>query len=104
MAAYMITYLDVTDPEAFDAYRKAAVPSLEHYKVRPLVLDGKFEVLEGMVQPKSIVVLEFETMEHAKQWYESPEYAPTIPMRQKAAESSVILVEGVSVASSSPQG
>lgn len=92
----MITYLDVTDQEAFDAYRKAAIPSLEPYRVSSLVVDGRFEVLEGMVRPKSIVILEFESMEHAKQWYESSEYAPAIPMRQQAAESSVILVEGVS--------
>ncbi|PON11282.1 hypothetical protein C2W62_45665 [Candidatus Entotheonella serta] len=32
-----------------------------------------FEVLEGMIVPKSIVILEFESMEHAKQWYESSE-------------------------------
>ncbi len=40
MAACMITYLDVTDQETFDNYRKAVVPSLEPYRVRPLVVDG----------------------------------------------------------------
>ena len=54
-----------------------------------------FEVLEGMVEPKSVVVIEFESMEQARRWYASPEYAKTIPMRRSAANASLVLVEGV---------
>lgn len=103
MAAYIITYLDVTEPTSFEAYRQAAVPSLTLYQGRPLVVDGQVEVLEGMIRPQAIVVLEFETVEQAKRWYTSPEYAPTIPLRQQSAESSVILVEGMSIPWSSPR-
>ena len=59
------------------------------------MVDGQFEVLEGMTQPRSIVVVEFESMEQARRWYASPEYALTIPMRQRAANASLILVEGL---------
>ena len=96
MAAYIIAYLKVTDPEAFNPYRKEAGPTFAPYGGKPLVVDGPFEVLEGMVNPKSIVVVEFDSMEQAKKWYNSPEYARTIPMRQRAAESSLILIEGMS--------
>jgi len=48
-----------------------------------------------MVQPKSVVMIEFETMEQARKWYASPEYAQTIPLRQRCANTSLILVEGV---------
>ena len=58
-------------------------------------MDGRFEVLEGMVNPRSVVVVEFENLETARRWYASPEYAKTIPMRQQAAESSLLLVEGL---------
>jgi len=95
MAAYVITYLAVTDPKAFQVYREAAGPTFAPYGGRPIVVDGPFEVLEGMVQPKSVVVVEFETMEQARRWYASPEYARTIPMRQRAANASLILVDGV---------
>jgi uncharacterized protein (DUF1330 family) len=96
MAAYVITYLEVTDPQAFQVYRQAAGPTFAPYGGKPIVVDGAFEVLEGMVQPKSVVVVEFESMEQARRWYGSPEYAKTIPMRQQAANASLILVEGVS--------
>ena len=59
------------------------------------MVDGQLEVLEGMVEPKSVVVIEFESMEQARRWYASPEYAKTIPMRQSAASASLVLVEGV---------
>ena len=95
MPAYVITYLEVTDPEAFQAYRKVAGPTFAPYGGRPIVVDGQFEVLEGMVEPKSVVVIEFESMEQARRWYASPEYAKTSPMRQSAANASLVLVEGV---------
>ena len=94
MAAYVITYLEVTDPQAFQAYRQAAGPTFAPYGGKPIVVDGAFEVLEGMIQPRSVVVVEFESMEQARRWYASPEYAKTIPMRQQAANASLILVEG----------
>jgi len=40
------------------------------------------------------VVLEFPTMERARAWYHSPEYAPALALRHKAAAAKLILVEG----------
>jgi len=34
-------------------------------------------------------------MEQARAWYHSPEYAPLIPIRIKAAKSRLTLLEGV---------
>jgi uncharacterized protein (DUF1330 family) len=61
MAAYVIAFLEATDPEAFVAYRQVAGPTFAPFGGKPVVVDGRFEVLEGMVHPKSIVVIEFET-------------------------------------------
>ena len=95
MAAYVIAYLEVTDPEAFKTYQAAAFPTIAPYGGRPVVAGGSFEVVEGMIHPKSIVVVEFDTIEQARTWYASPEYAKTIPMRQSAASASVVIVEGL---------
>jgi uncharacterized protein (DUF1330 family) len=104
MPAYVIAYLQVTDQQAFDTYRKAAFASFAPYGAKPIVVDGRFEVLEGMVNPKSVVVVQFDDLETARRWYASPEYAKTVPMRQKAAESSLILVEGLASPESAPRG
>jgi uncharacterized protein (DUF1330 family) len=96
VAAYVIAYLEVTDPQAFQLYREVALPTLVAYGGTPVVVDGALEVLEGIVQPRSVVVVKFESMEQARRWYTSPEYTKAISMRQQAASSSLILVEGVS--------
>src|SRR5262245_32230383 len=98
MAAYRIAYLDVTDPTAFSTYQAAAFPTLGQYGGRPLAAGGHFDVLEGMVNPKSVVVVEFDTLEQARKWYASPEYSRAIPMRQRAANTSLLIVEGLAPA------
>jgi uncharacterized protein (DUF1330 family) len=60
-----------------------------------VVTGGAFEVVEGMIRPKSVVVVEFDTLDQARKWYASPEYAKAIPMRQRAASSSLVIVEGL---------
>ena len=101
MAAYVIVYLEVTDGERFEEYRRAAGPTFAPYGGKPIVVDGRFEVLEGMIHPRSVVVVEFESVEQAKRWY-AAEYAATIPLRQQSASSSLILVEGRQGATPAP--
>ncbi|PYR80601.1 MAG: DUF1330 domain-containing protein [Acidobacteria bacterium] len=60
------------------------------YKLQPRV-----ESLENGWPPIRVAVLEFPTMEQARAWYHSPEYAPLIPIRMKAAKSRLTLLEGV---------
>jgi uncharacterized protein (DUF1330 family) len=65
-------------------------------------VDGRIEHLEGSWQPKQLVVLEFETMDQARAWYESAAYQQAIPLRQRASTSSLLLVEGLPVPAASP--
>jgi uncharacterized protein (DUF1330 family) len=58
------------------------------------VRGGAVETKEGTWQPKRLVVLEFASMDQARRWYQSPEYAPALALRAKAARSKVLLVEG----------
>jgi uncharacterized protein (DUF1330 family) len=95
MAAYVIGDVDVHDPEAYVEYRKLVAPTIEKYGGRFLVRGGPHEVIEGDQVPHRIVVLEFESVAQAKAWHSSEEYAPAIAIRQKAATSNVIIVEGV---------
>jgi uncharacterized protein (DUF1330 family) len=56
---------------------------------------GKNETLEGAWQPNRLVILEFPSMEQAKAWVNSPEYAPARALRHKYAKSKMVVVEGV---------
>ena len=53
------------------------------------------EKLEGDWQPNRIVILEFESVEKAKQWLDSDEYRGARALRHKYATTNMIVVEGV---------
>jgi len=94
MAAYVIAEVEVTDPATYEEYRKLVPPTLAKYGGKFLVRGGAVEPKEGGWEPKRLVVLEFASMEQARKWYHSPEYAPALALRLKAARSRLLLVEG----------
>ena len=94
MSAYVVAEVEVTNPAVYEDYRKLVPATIAKYGGKYLVRGGAVETKEGSWQPKRLVVLEFASMEQAKKWYHSPEYAPALAIRLKAARSKVLLVEG----------
>lgn len=97
---YVIVAETVRDPEGMAAYQQQAVRSMVGRTCRPLVTSEDPERLEGTWPGTRTLVLEFDSVEAAWDWYQSPEYQAAIPLRQAAADTSIILVEGVEL----PQG
>ena len=96
MATYMIFIREgeVVDAEAMAAYqggnRSGAVPA----GMKPLVVYGKLECLEG--EPADgVVVLQFPDSESARSWYFSPDYQARAKLRQQAAPYRCLMVEGL---------
>ena len=94
MSAYVIAEIDVIDAAAYEDYRKQVLAVVTQYGGKFLVRGGKVDPREGGWTPKRIVVLEFPSMAQAQKFYDSPEYAPLIKLRQKASKGKLILVEG----------
>ena len=95
MAAYVIADIDVQDPVRYDDYRKMVPASIAAYGGRFLARGGKVESLEGPWQPKRTVIVEFPSVERAKAWWDSDEYAPAKALRRSASQGSLILLEGI---------
>lgn len=95
MAAYVIANIEVTDPDRYEGYKKLAGPAIEACGGKYLVRGGKSEVLEGNWQPNRLVVLEFESVEKARAWWDSTQYAEAKAIRQGSANSSMVIVAGV---------
>jgi uncharacterized protein (DUF1330 family) len=95
MAAYIIVDIEVTDPVQYEDYKKLAAATVAAYDGRYVVRGGTAERLEGEWTPKRVVVLEFPTVERAKEWWDSEDYRPAKSMRHAAATSQMIVVEGV---------
>jgi len=94
MAAYIIVDLKINDAEMYEKYKKLTPASVAAYQGKFIVRGGATETLEGDWKPGRIVVLEFPNAERARQWWDSSEYAPAKIIRQSAANTKMILVEG----------
>lgn len=94
MPALVIVDIEVTDPVLYEDYKRLASASIAAHGGRYLVRGGRSEVLDGTWTPRRLVVLEFDSMEKAKAWRESPEYAQAKKVREGCARSNMIVVEG----------
>lgn len=95
MSAYVIVNIDVKDAVRYEDYKKMSPVSVKAYGGRFVARGGKAEVLEGTWQPKRLVILEFDTVEKAKAWWASPEYAEAKALRQATSTGDMVVVEGV---------
>ncbi len=94
MAAYIIVNVEVHDPVRYEDYRKSVLPTLQPFGGKFLVRGGKVEVLEGNWTPKRFVIVEFPSMEKAREWWHSAEYAVPKALRQATSHTEMVLVEG----------
>ena len=95
MSAYVISEVEVRDAAGFEAYRTIAAKAIAQYGGRYLVRGGAASVVEGGPPPKTIIIVEFPTMECLREWYASPEYAEALKVRQTSLDRRLIFVEGV---------
>ena len=94
MSAFVVVQVDVKDPGRYEGYKKMVPPSLEKYGGKFVVRGGQVHVMEGTWSPKRFVLVEFPSVEQAKAWWNSPEYAEAKALRQATADSQLIIVEG----------
>jgi uncharacterized protein (DUF1330 family) len=94
MAAYVIADLTITDPQGFEEYRQMVPATIAQYGGKYVVRGGRVETLEGTWEPKRLVVIEFESAERAKQWWACEEYRGAKALRQRTAQTNLIIIEG----------
>lgn len=95
MAAYIILRITVQNPEKLKDYQKVALSVIEKYGGRILARGGEVISLEGPVDNRRTVIVEFSSMDKAKCFYSSPEYEEAIELRKGAAEFEVLEVDGL---------
>ncbi len=94
MAAYVIASLQVRDTAWREAYSPKTGELIRKYGGKVLTpFASKVEVLEKSTKlPTNVVIIEFPSQDQAKAWYNDPEYAPLIKLRQTGADGELILV------------
>ena len=90
---YVISRVDILDPDAYARYAAAATKAIAAHGGRPLARGGRHEALEGEARARN-VVLEFESYDAARAYFYSTEYQAARALREGAARMEMVLVEG----------
>lgn len=93
MAVYIVSRVDISDPERMAGYMTAAPATVEAFGGKYIVRTGNIEVIEGDQTCDRVVVLEFPTREQALAWYNSQDYRPLRDVRWQAANASIMLLQ-----------
>ena len=97
MAAFLIVEIkSVRDQATYARYRESGVPeTLADGGGESLVRGGRVEVLEGGWRPGRVVVVRFDSVQAAGDWWSGAQYAELKAMRLRSADINMILVEGI---------
>lgn len=95
MAAYIVVEVEIKNPIEYEGYKKLSGPSVEAFGGKFIVRGGKTESLEGDWNPERFVIIEFPSVERAKEWWNSELYSKAKVIRYKNAESKMLVVEGI---------
>jgi uncharacterized protein (DUF1330 family) len=93
MPAYIIYRAAVTDWDKYREYMKHTPRIIAEYGGRFVVRGGESVTLEGPESSQRVVVLEFPSLEHARLFYDSPEYTKARAIRAGAGEAQMIAVD-----------
>ena len=94
MKGYWITLCHVTDSETYGEYIKLAGPAIQKYGGKFLARGGEQVKYEGSSYDRTVVV-EFDSLETAKNAYESDDYKEALKFSSKSANRHVVVVEAL---------
>ncbi|BBX41750.1 DUF1330 domain-containing protein [Mycobacterium simiae] len=89
---YVILTEAIKDPEGMKAYAQAAGSAMSGATI--LAVDTAPKVIEGSWHGDQTVVLEFESVEAARAWYESEGYQQAAKLRRAAADCNAVILSG----------
>jgi uncharacterized protein (DUF1330 family) len=91
---YVISRVDVLDPEKYREYAAAATQAIADHGGRALARGARQEALEGEARARN-AVQEFESFEAGRRYFHSEQYQAARALREGAARIEMVLVEGV---------
>ena len=95
MPSYVIANVSIEDPVRYEDYKRMVPGTLAPFGGRFIARGGQVDVLEGSWRPERLVILEFPSLERARAWWHSPEYAEARALRQATSTGTLLILEGV---------
>ncbi len=91
---YLIAHIRVHDKDAFEEFKKLSGAAIAKYNGKVLVRNPAPDHREGGAKGLAILI-EFESYDSAKFFYESDAYSEARVVREKISDTDLILVEGL---------
>jgi uncharacterized protein (DUF1330 family) len=95
MAAYILARVEVTDWDRYKEYVKETPKAIKKYGGKFIVRGGEMATLEGPEETRRLVLIEFPSLEKAKEFYYSQEYQKAKKIREGAALGQFLALDGV---------
>jgi uncharacterized protein (DUF1330 family) len=88
MGAFLIVNYDIDNPELYSEYQAGAVPALRvGSDCEVVVFDADSQQVEGERTGRQTVVLKFESMDKAREIYDSGDYQAIVGKRHDATSN-----------------
>ena len=94
MAAYIIARVNVKNWGAYQEYMRHTPRVIQQFGGRFIARGGEMVTLEGPEETLRVVLIEFPSIERAKAFYESAEYARTRRLREGGGEAQFVVLDG----------
>ncbi len=91
---YLVANIRVIDQEKFQEFSGMAGPAIKKYGGRVLARGPVADRLEGDVEG-IVMMIEFESKEAAKTFYNSKEYQAAKAVREECSDTDLMIAEGV---------
>ena len=91
---YIVFAETIHDQSTYDEYIAGVMPTIEAAGGRLLSVEDEATVLEGELPGERIVILEFDSVDAARAWFDSPGYQAIVGKRHASAESTAYIVSG----------
>ena len=91
---YLIAHLKVHDQEGMEKFKQMSGPTIAEHGGKVLVRQPSPDVREGD-NLGTVIVVEFESINAAREFYESEKYQAAKAVRELASNAHLVLVEGV---------
>ena len=93
MPAICVGHIRVKDAEAWEQYRKRVGATITQYGGQILFRGQQQRLFSGEMAHERVVALQFENLDAANRWHDSPEYQALIPVRELGADVTLVLYE-----------
>ena len=94
MSGYIVARIQVSDWSRYGEYVKHTPRVIAQFGGRFIVRGGEMVVLEGPDDGLRTVIIEFPSLDQARAFYASPEYAAVKALREGAGTGTFVAVEG----------